>query len=258
MGWRHIHFLLLYSLLYFLHFKPNEQTASAFFLLHPTARLLIHYFENNMQSRVLIRFIIVTFFAVTVIETVVSQLFDSSLQSNFLDVLEDSDLIFSSDAEQQVAWNIPMFSDDFSIALSSDSITDDFTANPLQGTSDDIFASLCDDSILRARDGSSCGVTEDAPDVDLLRGLGSGDILWNILEPPTGSTQPDSLPIENENVNENRKETLPGPYDIMCDPWFSFRLCCRGPRVVEEVFPDFMLWQSVEDCERSMTFALSL
>lgn len=220
-----------------------------------------------MQSNVLVCFIITNLVAITPIAKAVPKSPDSlPLSVNLFQVpVDDSsqELIFSSNGNPEAAPNsdpLQMSSlDPQASAMNNAAFDDDFLT--LGTTSDDLFASSCDNKILRrGNKPSSCDASNNqapSPDVDLLQRLGQGDLLLKLLATPPGSQEGSEL-LEDEDQTQK----LPGPYDIGCDPNFPFRLCCNGPPT-EDNRPTRFSWGVppfiiVQSCFRCVYFALSL
>ena len=237
-----------------------------------------------MQFSVLVRFI--TFIAALnhMTAKALPQLPLDSDSDLFQEVAyDDPTLVFSSstvtDPDSQAGsldapeFPLPLLpSDDFRLTealplSNSDSMInlDSPTTNLLAGAASDnnniIFVgnSCDDDSALFnkiKRDGGHCDATDTNShdlNIDLLQKLGQGDSLWKLMNPASPPREEPEL-LENEN----KKMTLPGPYDIRCNPDYPFRLCCDGPYdLATESFLaplDLLEYASMKHCTRSTFF----
>ena len=226
--------------------------------------------KSILQSNVLVCFIVTNFIAVTPTAKAAPSSPDSlSLNTDLFQMpVGDSsqELIFSSNGNPEAA----LYTDPLQVSsldpqadAVDTSVFDDDDFLTLEATSDDLFASACRNKILRrGNDPSSCEPTDNQapnPDVDLLQRLGQGDLLLKLLATPPGSQDGSEL-LENDD----RRQTLPEPYDIGCRPGFPFRLCCNGPpmeagSMFSAVFPAFTeLFDGLYSCYRCMYFLLFL
>lgn len=147
---------------------------------------------------------------------------------------------------------LPLLSSDDSLLTAGlpSSDFDFFVANSCSGDESALFNK-------HKRDGGQCDITDtnshDLNNIDLLQKLGQEDNLWKLIDPTSPPREEPEL-LENEN----EKMTLPGPYDVGCDPEFPFRLCCDGPYDVGEVpySVPFSLrrYESMRRCTRSMYY----